>query len=142
MTGLYIVAAALALTLVVGLRRRATDGRPREIAADAGRTSLDQRRLGHELGTRATFVQFSSTACAPCRTTRTLLASVVAEEPDIAHVEIDAETRFDLVEEFGITRTPTVLVLDSAGTVRQKIVGAPRKPQVMDALSASTLVAA
>ena len=43
-------------------------------------------------------------------------------------------SRLDLVEEFGILRTPTVLVLDREGVVRHRIVGAARKDEVLDAL--------
>ena len=50
--------------------------------------------------------------------------------------DIDAEHRLDLVERFGITRTPTVLVLDAGGAVRHRIVGAARRDEVMDALAA------
>jgi thiol-disulfide isomerase/thioredoxin len=90
--------------------------------------------LGVELGSQATFVQFSATVCAPCRTTHRVLTDVVTDRPEIAHIDINAETRLDLVDEFGITRTPTVLILDGSGTVRRRIVGAARKPEVLDAL--------
>ena len=135
MTGLIIVAAALVVALAFGLYRRATDGRARAVRAGQERPRLDAERLGQELGATATFVQFSSTACAPCRVTHRLLTSVAADQPALAHVEVDAETRLDLVEEFDITRTPTVLLLDSAGHVRHRIVGAPRKPEVLQALA-------
>jgi hypothetical protein len=49
-------------------------------------------------------------------------------------VHVDAETRLDLVEQYGITRTPTVLLLDRAGVVRHRIVGAARAPEVLEAL--------
>lgn len=134
MTGLIIVVIAVAVTLGFGLYRRATDGRARAVDAHRQGPRLDAARLGEELGPTATFVQFSSPACAPCRSTRALLTSLAAERPAIAHIELDAETRLDLVEEFAITRTPTVLILDRAGVIRHKIVGAPRKPQVLEAL--------
>ena len=95
---------------------------------------LDATRLGSDLGSQATFVQFSSSVCAPCRATHRLLTEVTDADPTIAHIDVDAETRLDLVEEFGIMRTPTVLLLDSDGLVRQRIVGAPRKAEVLDAL--------
>ena len=53
----------------------------------------------------------------------------------MAHIDIDAESRLDLVEEFGILRTPTVLLLDADGVVRHRIVGAPRRTDVIDALN-------
>lgn len=133
MTGVWIVAAAVLLALAFGGYRRLTDGRVR--AAQPATPRLDAAQLGGELGRAATFVQFSSAVCAPCRATHRLLTDLVAEQPTVAHIDLDAETRLDLVEQFGITRTPTVLVLDAAGAVRHRIVGAPRKTDVLNALT-------
>lgn len=132
MTGLYIVAAAVLLAAGFGLYRRATDGRVRATTVRGDR--LDTAALGTGLGPVATFVQFSSEVCAPCRVTSRLLGDVTSAQPGVEHVELDAEQRLDLVERFGVTRTPTVLVLDADGTVRSRIVGAPRKPDVLAAL--------
>ncbi|MFT4108224.1 thioredoxin family protein [Propionicimonas sp.] len=133
MTGLWIVVAAVALALAFGGYRRLTDGRARAVAPSSA-PRLDARRLGRDLGPEATFVQFSSAVCAPCRATHRLLADVAGADPGVAHVDVDAETRLDLVEEFGITRTPTVLLLDAEGVVRHRIVGAARKADVLTAL--------
>ena len=132
MTGLVVVVAAVVVATVFGLYRRATDGRARAVAAAPRLAPSD---LGQELGTAATFVQFSSAVCAPCRATRTLLADLVADDPALRHVDVDAEQRLDLVERFGIVRTPTVLLLDGSGTVHRRITGAPRRPEVLDALA-------
>lgn len=132
MTGLWVLLAALALALGFGGYRRLTDGRARKVSA--GRQRLDAVRLGEELGPQATFVQFSATVCAPCRTTHRVLSEVSAQRPGVAHIDLNAETRLDLVEEFGITRTPTVLLLDAGGAVRHRIVGAARKDEVLGAL--------
>src|SRR5690242_8406284 len=39
-------------------------------------------------GERASLLQFSSAFCAPCRTTRRVLASVADAVPGVAHVEV------------------------------------------------------
>lgn len=130
MTGVYIVALALALALGFGLYRKAVDGRVRTVRAGANHLGLDG-----EIGTTATFVQFSSVACAPCRVTARVLDEVSSSTDGVAHIEIDAEQRLDLVGELGITRTPTVLVLDADGVVRARMVGAPRRQDVLAALA-------
>lgn len=132
MTGVWIVLAAVALTLAFGGYRRLTDGRIR--ATTPGPPRLDAARLGAALGGAATLVQFSSSTCAPCRATRRVLAELAEQRPSVAHIEIDAETRLDLVEEFDVTRTPTVLMLDASGVVRGRFVGATRRPDVLNAL--------
>ncbi len=131
MTGLYVVGIALVLALGFGLYRKAVDGRVRAVRATAtGPLGLDA-----DLGRTATFVQFSSAACAPCRVTARVLDEVSANSEGVAHIEIDAEQRLDLVGELGITRTPTVLVLDGSGVVRSRMVGAPRRQDVLAALA-------
>ncbi|GAA2776151.1 hypothetical protein GCM10020219_053640 [Nonomuraea dietziae] len=54
----------------------------------------------------------------------------------MSHVEIDAESRLDLVRELDIMRTPTVLVLDGGGAVVKRASGQPRKADVIAALGA------
>ncbi|MDN5745442.1 MAG: thioredoxin family protein, partial [Nocardioidaceae bacterium] len=55
-------------------------------------------------GERATLVQFSSAFCAPCRTTRTLLADIAAGHAGLRHLEIDAEKHLDLVRRLEVRR--------------------------------------
>lgn len=89
---------------------------------------------GAEFGERATLVQFSSAFCQPCRATRRTLAEVAAMVPGVAHVEIDAEEHLGLVRALGVTRTPTVLVLDAAGRIVRRAAGQPRRADVIAAL--------
>ncbi|MEZ7003725.1 TlpA family protein disulfide reductase [Streptomyces sp. AD55] len=100
---------------------------------DDGRR-LGAAELGTGLGARATLVQFSSAFCAPCRATRRVLADVAAMVPGVGHVEIDAESRLELVRAWGVERTPTVLVLDAGGRVVRRAAGLPRKADVIAAL--------
>ncbi|CAL9634401.1 thioredoxin family protein [Streptomyces sp. Tu 3180] len=99
---------------------------------DGGR--LEAAELGAELGERATLVQFSSAFCAPCRATRRVLGEVAGMVAGVAHVEIDAEARLDLVRRLEVLRTPTVLVLDADGRVVRRAAGQPRKADVIAAL--------
>ena len=134
MTGLYVVVAATLLAVGFGIYRTLTDGRVRGARRRDADVRLGAEQLGEQMGSSATFVQFSSAVCAPCRATARLLTDVVKDASDITHIEVDAETRLDLVEQLNITRTPTVVLLDRDGVIRHRIVGAPRKPELLDAL--------
>jgi thiol-disulfide isomerase/thioredoxin len=131
MTGLWVALATLALGSAIGVVRLRRDGRVRE--ADGDRLTGDV--LGAELGERATLVQFSTAFCQPCRATRRILTEVSDLVPGVRHVEIDAESRLDLVRRLDIMRTPTVLVLDSSGNIVKKAAGLPRKADVLVALA-------
>ena len=98
------------------------------------RVRLTETDLGVELGQRATLLQFSSAFCAPCRATRRTLAEVESMVEGVRHVELDAESHLDLVRRLDILRTPTVLVLDTAGAIVTRASGQPRKPDVIAAL--------
>lgn len=98
---------------------------------------LSEAELGVALGERATLVQFSTAFCQPCRATRRVLADVSALVPGVSHVEVDAESRLDLVRRLDVTGTPTVLVLDAAGRIVRRASGQPRKADVLVALAAA-----
>ena len=138
--GLIALAAALLVATALGLalRRRAgrfrpgSPGGPR--ASQAGTAALTEADLGSPLGRQATLVQFSTAFCAPCRPTRQILAQVADMVDGVAHVEIDAAARLDLVRRLRINSAPTILVLDSGGAIVTRAVGLPRKADVIAAL--------
>lgn len=124
-TGLWVAVAAITLTLVFGAYRHLTDGKAKAVATGQQET-LTAAELGQDLGAAQTFVQFSSEVCSACRSTARTLQDLSAQQPGVSHIELLAENNLHLVERFNITRTPTVLVLDASGTVRQRIVGGVR----------------
>ena len=124
---------AVVAALAVGLWRRRTDGRLR---APADSAVLDAAALGAPLGSQATLVQFSADFCQPCRAARQVLADA-AGAPGIAHVEVDAADRGDLVRRFAVRRTPTLLVLDAGGRVVRRASGVPAPAEVRAALAAA-----
>ena len=134
--GLIALAAVLAAATLLGLvlRRRAGRFRPGRPAAVTGKDVLTEADLGRRLGEQATLVQFSTAFCGPCRPTRQVLAQVAGTVHGVAHVEIDAADRLDLVRRLRINSTPTVLVLGPDGAIRSRAVGQPRKVDVIAAL--------
>ena len=100
----------------------------------AGDGVLSAGQLGHPLGERAPLLQFSSAFCAPCRATRRILADVAGMTEGVAHIEVDAESRLDLVRQLNVLRTPTVLVLAADGSIVRRASGQPRKPDVIAAI--------
>lgn len=134
--GLIATICALALATWGGLAWKARNGRISAIETDqAGRLpGLTQGDIGTMLGSRATLVQFSSAFCGPCRATRQILSDVAGTVEGVAHVEIDAEARLDLVRKLDVRRTPTTLVLGPDGTITHRASGQPSKADVIAAL--------
>ncbi|MFC9332040.1 TlpA family protein disulfide reductase [Kitasatospora sp. NPDC057015] len=133
MTGLVVCVVVLALASAFGLLRARRDGRLRVRTRDDA-VRLSAAELGAELGGRATLVQFSTAFCQPCRATRRVLGEVAGMVEGVAHVEIDAEERLELVRRLEILRTPTVLVLDAGGRVVRRAAGQPRRADIIAAL--------
>ncbi|MEV7783720.1 thioredoxin family protein [Kitasatospora sp. NPDC088351] len=133
MTGLVVCGVVLAVASAFGLLRARRDGRLRVRTKD-GAVRLSAAELGESLGERATLVQFSTAFCQPCRATRRVLAEVAGMVGGVAHVELDAEARLELVRRLDVLRTPTVLVLDRDGRVVRRAAGLPRKADVIAAL--------
>lgn len=145
----------MALAVAIGLWWRARDGkvlaRPASAPPDASRAGhsladagkaevgaaeMYTAELGATLGDRATLVQFSTAFCAPCRATRRVLAEVASMVDGVTHIEIDAESRLDLVRRLDVRRTPTTFVLGPDGHVTHRASGQPRKADIIAALGA------
>ena len=107
------------------------------VAPDGSRPDvLTEADLGDHLGRQATLVQFSTAFCAPCRPTRQILAQVAGMVDGVAHIDIDATDRMDLVRRLRINSTPTILVLGPDGAIVKRASGLPRKADVIAALGA------
>lgn len=140
MTGLIAVLVVLAAATAFGLWRKRTNGRfvqSRTSATPSSPLRLTAEQLGGSLGSRATLVEFTSAFCAPCRATRRVLDRVATSVEGVTVVEVDAETELTLTRELGILRTPTVLILDSEGSIHHRASGEPRYADVVAALGAA-----
>jgi thiol-disulfide isomerase/thioredoxin len=140
-----IAIVAVLAAVGFGLYRARTDGRFRAVAAapappsPAGDEETAWSHVvaavpGASLGERATFVQFSSAFCAPCRATRQVLSEVAELVPGVVHLEVDAEQHLELVRRLDVLRTPTTLILDAAGVEATRAAGAPRRETVLATL--------
>jgi thiol-disulfide isomerase/thioredoxin len=137
-SGALVLVAVLVVATALGYLLTRYNGHFRGAARSApsveARDLVTAADIGAPLGERATLLQFSSAFCAPCRATRRTLHDVAEMVDGVAHVEVDAEHHLELVRRLGVMRTPTVFVLDAAGSVVKRASGQPRKPDVVAAL--------
>ena len=124
------------LATAYGIWYQLSRGKVKRKTKRESKEPLSTSLLGSELGTRATFVQFSSAFCTPCRATRALLTDITADLVDVKHIDIDAEKNLDLVRRLDIRSTPTTLVLDKTGKEVGRAVGAPKRAEVLATLAA------
>lgn len=135
MNSALILVIVLVLTLASGIWHKVTRGR---ITAKKATFTpiIIAEELGQPFGSRATFLQFSSAFCSPCRATKALLTDVTADLDDVVHVDIDAESNLELVRRLSINSTPTTIILNRDGVEVGRAVGAPKRDQVLAALAA------
>ncbi|NDE71897.1 MAG: thioredoxin [Actinobacteria bacterium] len=115
-------------------RGRLQSSHPGEKSKNRNHENLTAELIGTDLGSRATFLQFSSAFCTPCRATRALLTDITADLDDVTHVDIDAEKSLDLVRKLDIRSTPTTLILDRNGKEIGRAVGAPKRSDIIRVL--------
>ncbi len=122
------------LTTGYGIWYQRSRGKVKAKAKRASAKPLIGKEIGGDLGSRATFVQFSSAFCTPCRATRALLTDITADLSDVKHIEIDAEQNLELVRKLDIRSTPTTLVLDRNGLEIGRAIGAPKRAEILTTL--------
>ena len=128
-----------ALATAYGIWYQRSRGRMKAARKEPSSSHLDVKLtkeiLGSDLGTRATFLQFSSAFCTPCRATRALLTDITADLQDVRHIDLDAEQHLELVRKLDIRSTPTTLVLDQNGVEIGRAVGAPKRAEIIQVLA-------
>ncbi len=85
-----------------------------------------------------TVVQFSTSTCAPCRTTRAQLEALRSAHRGLAVLHVDAEQHLDAVRDLGVRRTPTLFYLDATGALVGRSSGAPRPDELTALVAAHT----
>jgi thiol-disulfide isomerase/thioredoxin len=133
--GGYVLIAVLLLSLAFGIYRKVSDGRLREEIVPPLQGLTEHLHLDHDHPPQVTFLQFSSEFCQPCRVTNKLLDEVTHSFPAICHIELDVVEHMDLVKTYGITRTPTTLIIDKSGTVHFRATGVPKKAELTAAVT-------
>ena len=133
MKSLLPIVIVLALATAYGLWYQRSRG---TVVVKSDKGLITESMIGAALGSRATLVQFSSAFCSPCRATRALLEDVTVDMADVVHVEIDADANLELVRTLDIRSTPTTLFLDRNGHEVGRAMGAPKRDQVLSAISA------
>lgn len=121
-----VITVLVLVTTAVGLLARSRSGRAAHPRAAAPLTAaaLDTTE---QLGSAATLVQFSTEYCAKCPGTRRLLHELAGVESGVRVVEIDLTHRPDLADRFSVLQTPTILLLDRAGTVQSRFAGTAQR---------------
>lgn len=134
-SGAYVLLAVLVLSAALGIYRKLSDGRLREEIVPPLQGLTEHLHLDHDHPPQVTFLQFSSEFCQPCRVTNKVLEDVTNSFPAICHIELDVAEHMDLVKTYGVTRTPTTLIIDKAGTVHFRATGVPKKADLSAAVA-------
>jgi len=134
-SGGYVLLAVLVLSVAFGIYRKLSDGKLRGEIVPPLQGLTEHLHLDHDHPPQVTFLQFSSEFCQPCRVTSKVLEEVTNSFPAICHIELDVVEHMDLVKTYGITRTPTTLIIDKEGTVHFRATGVPKKPELVSAVT-------
>lgn len=118
-----LVAASSLLAVLLAHRR----GRGRTVNRPA---PLPLPLTAEQLGSVATFVQFGTEICAPCRAASRRLEEFTAQHPGVLHLELDTADHPDLVRRLNILSAPTILLLDASGQIRVRFSGPPPTSEI------------
>lgn len=131
MSSLLLVVLVLFISTIFGIWHKKSRG---GFKSGKRKLEISSKEIGANLGTRLTFLQFSSAFCAPCRTTKILLNSLTENIPDVQHIDIDAESHIELARKLNILSTPTTIVLNSDGAEVGRATGVPKREQILNLL--------
>ncbi|NHF62539.1 thioredoxin family protein [Microcella pacifica] len=80
---------------------------------------------------------YTSAFCEPCHRAREVVAEAARLVPSLRWDELDVAHHPERAEARGVTRTPTVVVLDDGGAVVVQAEGVPPLPRLLAALASA-----
>lgn len=134
-SGVIALIVALGGASAFGLMRWRTDGR---VTLHVAGHQISSAELGHDMGSIATLIQFSSPFCQPCKVTGDMISDVVGNQEGLVHVDLQVADHLDMVNRFSVLRTPTTVLVDARGHVRYRAEGVPRREELLAALAKVT----
>ena len=89
-------------------------------------------------GSGPTIVHFSAPWCGPCVRVRRVVEQVCAELEteleQVAHLEIDLDSRPEVARQLAVLSLPTTLIFDATGVQRYRATGVPTATDLRSAL--------
>lgn len=86
-------------------------------------------------GTAAvTLLLLTSPVCARCPQARTTLRELATAIPGVRHTEVDLGGHPELATELGVRSTPTTLVISRTGHELFRVIGVPRRTDLLSTL--------
>ena len=102
--------------------------------------SFDQLKTGHDLGKKATILQFTTEYCSICPGVKRQINELIKNDKGISFYEIDAVERIELAKKLHVKSSPTVLFFNEDGLEEGRIIGAPKKHQLRNTLEKITTI--
>ena len=124
------IAAALGLAAVVGVLHNRRHGVLKDTEHPA---DLDTAELGLS-ETGPTVVHFTAVWCGPCAAVRRVIAKVVADLPQVKHVEIDMDENPAAARRLSVLSLPTTFIFDAQGRQLYRSAGVPKAVDLKAAL--------
>ncbi len=131
-----LIASVLVLSSAFGLFLQFTRGKLTNKYSNE--ISFDQLKTGHELGKKATILQFKTEYCSICPGVKRQINELIKNDKGISFYEIDAVERIELAKKLHVKSSPTVLFFNKDGLEEGRIIGAPKKDQLRNTLEKIT----
>lgn len=129
---MYLLIGVILTSTAFGIYRNRTDGM---IKTPSAGSYVTAEELGHDMGSAATFIQFSSPYCQPCKATARIIEEILVSNTDVAHVDLQVADHLDLVNQFKVLRTPTTVLVNARGHIEYRAEGLATREDLEAALA-------
>ena len=135
-TAVIAIAVALLASSLIAVAIKSKSGKLR---AGPGGADEAQAPPGIALSaTGPTIVHFSAVWCGPCAAVRRVVDQVSAEQPEVAHIEVDIDANPDAARTLSVLSLPTTFIFDATGRQAYRVSGVPQAADLRTALQGLT----
>ena len=127
------IAAAMGVAAGVGVLHNRRAGVLRHTHDPDETPSADTAELGLS-DSGPTIVHFTAVWCGPCAAVRRVIHQVIADVPQVTHVEIDLDANPGVARKLSVLSLPTTFIFDADRRQRYRSAGVPKAADLKAAL--------
>ena len=128
------IAAAMSVAAGVGVLHNRRAGVLRHTHDPDETPSADTAELGLS-DSGPTIVHFTAVWCGPCAAVRRVIHQVIADVPQVTHVEIDLDANPAAARKLSVLSLPTTFIFDADRRQRYRSAGVPKAADLKAALA-------
>jgi thioredoxin-related protein len=132
MNHIFLITSVILISTLFGVYLKINRGKL--IRTYQQKSEFAQILPNEKLADEITLILFSTEYCSICPRVKTQINEILQGQIGIKLIEVDAVKNIEVAKKLHVKSSPTVIIFDRAGNEEGRIIGAPKKNEIINTI--------